>query len=92
MPEVFSAMEGEGSLHVFRLFDFCGIGQICTVLFTACLHLGVDSVPKVAITPLGPKLKNRFQLILCFQIQGLNLMKMGTFSLVVTLEDSDVGK
>lgn len=65
---------------------------MCTVLLTRCLRLDVDSVPKVAITPLGPKLKTRFQLILGFHIQGLNLTKMGTFSLVVNLEDSDVGK
>lgn len=65
---------------------------MCMVLFIRCLRLGIDSVPKVAITPLGPKLKTRFQLILCFQIQGPNLTKMGTFSLVVNLEDSDVGK
>lgn len=75
-PEGLSTMRGEVSLHIFRLtlLTFVGVvGQICTVLFTGCSYLGVDSVPKTALTPLGLELKTRFQLILCFQIQGLSV-------------------
>lgn len=66
-------------------------GQICTGLFTGCLCLGVDSVPKTAVTPLGLELKTRFQLIL-FPDPRTKFMKMGPFWLVVNLEDSAVEK
>lgn len=49
-------------------------------------------MPKTAISPLGPGLKTRFQLDTMFPDPGTKLMKMGAFSLVVNLEDSDVGK
>lgn len=70
MPEVFSTVKGEVSLHIFRLIllTFVGLGQISLVLFTECLRTGVVSVPKTAIAPLGPELKTAFQLTSRFQI------------------------
>ena len=82
MPEVFSTMKGEVSLHIFRLiffffffFTFVGLDRVSMIPFTGCLRLGVVSVPKTAVAPLGPELKPGFQLIPRFQIQGLSLRK-----------------
>lgn len=81
MPEEFSTVKGEVSLHIFRLifFTFVGLDRISMIPFTGCLRLGVVSVPKTAIAPLRPELKPRIQLTPHFQIQGLNLQKWEHF-------------
>lgn len=52
-------------LHIFRpiFFTLVSLDQISTVPFMGCLRLGVVSVPKAAIVPLGSELKTGYQLI-----------------------------